>query len=164
MPQLIKDGTVIDDTWQLLSEEECEAAIPSGKVIVPHTALTGIDSDRLENKDIGVWINGETELTEIGKTISELPLIAINFPGFMDGRGFSTGRILRERYQFEGELRATGSIIRDQLCYLQRCGFNAFQPSDELDLNSALSSLKDFQDYYQADVNQPEPLFRRRSA
>jgi len=90
-----------------------------------------------------------------------IPLVAINFPVFTDGRGFSYGRELRER-GFTGELRASGHFIRDQMTYLARCGFDAFQLADESVLDEALASLQDFSEHYQAAIDQPLPLFRRR--
>jgi uncharacterized protein (DUF934 family) len=63
---------------------------------------------------------------------------------------------------YDGELRACGHFIRDQLCYLQRCGFNSFEFATEENLDEALGSLKDFSEYYQASANQSLPLFRRR--
>jgi uncharacterized protein (DUF934 family) len=94
--------------------------------------------------------------------LGSIPLIAINFPAFMDGRGFSYARELRER-GFGGELRATGAFIRDQMAYMARCGFDAFQMDDETQLEEALSSLADFSEFYQASADQPLPLFRRRA-
>ena len=163
MPQLIKDGGIVTDDWQLIEAVEASAALPSGKLILPISAWEA--NAPTANKNVGVWLDGDTDLVPIGKDIASLPLIAIRFPGFMDGRGFSTGRLLRERYQFSGELRAIGHIIRDQLCYLRRCGFNAFQFNEpDTDLQAALASLNDFQEYYQAAVDEPLPLFRRRRA
>jgi uncharacterized protein (DUF934 family) len=94
--------------------------------------------------------------------LGAIPLVAINFPTFMDGRGFSYARELRER-GFRGELRATGRFIRDQLAYLARCGFDAFEMEDASELEEALASLNDFSEFYQASAAQPQPLFRRRS-
>ena len=104
---------------------------------------------------------GET-LAPLLEHIDDIPLVLVNFPTFMDGRGFSYGRELRER-GYRGELRADGHFIRDQLTYLSRCGFDAFQFEDEQELEEALASLADFSEYYQASVDQPEPLFRRRA-
>ena len=161
MPQLIRDGEIVNDDWQLIqTRETANAPLPAGKLILPLDIWQSHDPG--DSAEIGVWIDGDTDLAPIAKEIRSVPLIAIRFPGFMDGRGFSTGRLLRERYQFTGELRAIGHFIRDQLCYLRRCGFNAFQFAEDTNLEAALASLKDFQEYYQAAVDEPLPLFRRR--
>lgn len=165
--QMIKDGKVIDNEWQLLStyEDASTVIIPQGKVIV-HFDILQQQAELLERDDIGVFINNDADLSIIAEKIIQRPLIAINFPVFMDGRGFSLARLLRERYHYQGELRAVGHLIRDQLCYLQRCGFNAFSfdgSDDGIDLNAALASLSDFTEAYQSSVEKPEPLFRRRA-
>jgi len=89
-------------------------------------------------------------------------VVAVSFKKNVDGRGFSMARLLRERYGYQGEIRAIGEIIRDQLYLLQRCGFNAFEFGAEVDLAEARKSLADFSDAYQVAVDQPVPLFKRR--
>ena len=88
--------------------------------------------------------------------------VEVNFPSFTDGRGYSIARLLRERYGYQGELRAVGDVQRDQLFYLSRCGFDAFLLREGQDAGEALSALRDFSEAYQASVERPEPLFRRR--
>ena len=117
--------------------------------------------DDAQKASIGVWLSSEQLADDLGDECQKAPVIAIQFPTFMDGRGFSTARLLRERYGFNGELRAV-NVIRDQLFYLQRCGFNSFVLADDQNLEAALSSLSDFSDSYQPGVDQPTPLFRRR--
>jgi uncharacterized protein (DUF934 family) len=161
---VILDGKIVDDLWTLIPEDsETEAStLPSGNIIVP-LSLWLNKSSLQERSDVGVWLANDIDLTSIEADLSNLPLIAIDFPGFMDGRGFSLARLIRERYQFKGEVRAIGHIIRDQLCYLKRCGFNAFSFGENVDIESALSSLNDFTEAYQVSVDQPIPLFRRRA-
>ena len=88
--------------------------------------------------------------------------VEVNFPSFTDGRGYSIARLLRERYGYEGELRAVGDVQRDQLYYLSRCGFDAFLLREGEDAEEAIAALQDFSDAYQSSVAQPQPLFRRR--
>ena len=89
-------------------------------------------------------------------------VIAVNFPKFSDGRGYSLGRLLRERYGYKGELRAVGEVARDHLHAMEQCGFNAFQLREGEDPREALAAFGDFSDSYQATAARPEPLFRRR--
>lgn len=141
MPRLIRDGAIV--------EEDATAPLSLEQWL------------REEDKSRAVRLEpGEAPLPLFAH-LDEIPLVAINFPDFMDGRGFSYARELRER-GFGGELRATGHFIRDQLTYLSRCGFNAFQMEDDSQLEDALASLADFSEFYQASANQPQPLFRRR--
>lgn len=88
--------------------------------------------------------------------------VEVNFPKFTDGRGYSIARLLRERHGYRGELRAVGDVHRDQLFYLQRVGFDAFLLREGEDAAEALAALGDFSEVYQASVERPQPLFRRR--
>ena len=90
--------------------------------------------------------------------------VEVNFPKFTDGRGYSQARLLRERYGYTGELRAVGDVQRDQLFYLSRMGFDAFLLREGEDARAALAALTEFSETYQASVERPQPLFRRRSA
>lgn len=165
MPKLIKDGQIIDNEWQLvtLPEEGAELVIPAGKVLLPYSVWAQNRAENLANADIGVWLNSDEGAELIGDDAKAIAVIGLFFPGFMDGRAFSTARLLRERYGFTGELRAVGNFIRDQLCYMRRVGVNAFAfANTDIKLEDALESLSDLTEYYQAAVDQPLPLFRRR--
>ena len=94
--------------------------------------------------------------------LAGINVIAVNFPKFGDGRGFSIARLLRERYGYKGELRAVGHITRDHLFFMESCGFDAFELRDGEDAHEALAAFDDFSESYQASVRRPVPLFRRR--
>lgn len=143
MPQLIKNGAIVEE---------------SGPEVLDLEQWLEMD-DRATR---AVMLEPGETLAPLIEHLDEIPLVLVNFPTFMDGRGFSYGRELRER-GYEGELRAVGHFMRDQLTYLSRCGFNAFQMEDESELEGALDSLRDFGEYYQASIDQPQPLFRRRA-
>lgn len=142
MPRMIRDGAIVEiDDSPILALDKWLAQ---------------------EDRTRGVVLEpGEAPLP-LFDHLDEIPVIAINFPAFMDGRGFSYARELRER-GYQGELRATGNFIRDQLTYLSRCGFNAFEMDDESHLEESVASLKDLSEYYQASADQALPLFRRRT-
>lgn len=157
MPKIIKDQAVVEDNWTVIAKDH-QGALPQGQVLLPLGYW-------LANRDtltagVGLWLDSDEDAAAIGDSANDFPVIAVNFPSFADGRGFSLGRLLRERYHFRGELRAIGPI-RDQLFYLRRCGFNAFSLSSQVPLEQALSSLEDFSVTYQSDVEQENPLFRR---
>jgi uncharacterized protein (DUF934 family) len=101
---------------------------------------------------------------ELGGAVGLARVIAVNFPRFGDGRGYSIGRLLRERYGYKGELRAVGEIGRDHLYAMAQCGFDAFQLREGEDPQEALAAFGDFSDGYQSTAAQPQPLFRRRLA
>ena len=166
-PQIIKDGLVIDDNWTLIEPtDEINATEIKGQSIVPLSLWQAEAS--LQRENIGLILNNDIDLTAISEDLTKIPVIAINFPSFMDGRGFSIARLLRERYGYKGEIRAVGYVIRDQLHYLKRCGFNAFSfnPDNILgafDLTAMAASLNDFTNAYQISADTPSPLFRRRA-
>jgi uncharacterized protein (DUF934 family) len=95
--------------------------------------------------------------------IDALAVIAINFPKFGDGRGYSIARLLRERFGYKGELRAIGEVARDHLHAMAQCGFDAFQLRAGEDPHEALKAFGDFSEQYQATAAQAAPLFRRRA-
>ncbi|MEQ8956135.1 MAG: DUF934 domain-containing protein [Porticoccaceae bacterium] len=163
MPKIIRDAAVIEDSWEVV-ELETDAPLPEGQILV---SLDYWNANQASLADTAGRVGLVLEPTEtpdlIEGDINSIPVIAVKFPIFADGRGFSIGRLLRERYGFEGELRAVGSPIRDQLTYLRRVGFNAFQLAEHYNPEEALASLQDFSDSYQVAVDQPSPLFRRRS-
>jgi uncharacterized protein (DUF934 family) len=88
--------------------------------------------------------------------------VEVNFPKFSDGRGYSIARLLRERLGYAGELRAVGDVQRDQLAYLARVGFDAVLLREGEDAEGARAALAGFSEAYQASVERPLPLFRRR--
>ncbi len=165
MPKIIKDGQVCEDSWQSLLLNEGDSAadvkVPEGQWIIP-LAVWLEQKDALKSRnDIGIQISIDDDIELLADDYATLPLLAFDFPAFMDGRGFSAAFLIRDRFAFKGELRASGAFIRDQLCYLQRCGFNAFALNEE-DLEAAKASLSDLQEAYQASADKA-PLFRRRS-
>jgi uncharacterized protein (DUF934 family) len=91
-------------------------------------------------------------------------VVAVSFPKFGDGRGYSIGRLLRERHGYKGELRAVGEVARDHLQLMAQCGFDAFELREGEDVADALAAFEDFSESYQSSAAQPLPLFRRRGA
>ena len=103
------------------------------------------------------------DLAAFAGRIGALGVIAVNFPKYGDGRGYSIARLLRERYGYKGELRAVGHITRDHLFFMESCGFDAFELREGEDPHEALAAFDDFSESYQASVARPQPLFRRRT-
>ncbi len=163
MAKIIKQRAVSQDSWLLLERGAIGALPFSGDVIVP-LDLWASERETLLFRlgRIGVWLDAEADLATIAQDLARLDVIAVRFASFTDGRGYSTARLLRERYGYRGELRAIGDVLRDQLYYLSRCGFDAFALRADQDPEQALAALDDFSEAYQASVERPEPLFRRR--
>jgi uncharacterized protein (DUF934 family) len=146
MPRrLLRDGQIVDDEWRYLSETAVEAA----PLIVPF--------DRwIQTRDLwvsragplGVLLAPASEVERLAPDLSRLQLIAAEFSGPGEGRGYSQARLLRERWKFRGELRAAGYVRQDQLFFLARCGFNSFELK-ESDFGSAAAALSTFSAAYQ---------------
>lgn len=113
---------------------------------------------------VAVRLEPGDDPAELGADLGVITLIAVRFPKFTDGRGYSTARHLRTRLGYRGELRAVGDVGRDQLFHLKRCGFDAFTLAEHRDPHAALAGLEDFSQRYQGSVDDPVPLFRKRLA
>ncbi len=159
MPKIIKGNQVVDDSW-IIIEKNFDGELPMGKLLLPLQYWLD-NRENLQLMCTGLWIDSDEDVEAIGFEANLFPLIAVNFPAFADGRGFSTARLLKERYGFTGQVRAIGNVIQDQLFYLKRCGFDSFDLKEGTNLEDAIASLSDFSVTYQASVDQPEPLFRR---
>lgn len=167
---LIKDRKHTADLWKLLEAgAEGEATFDklgtesAQDVIVPLSVWRAQREALLARSGrLGVWLAGEHDPGEIAQDLAHFQVIAVHFKTFNDGRGYSTGQLLRRRYGWQGELRAIGEVRRDHLMYLVRCGFDAFALPDDEDLEVALTAFGDFSESYQASIDQPLPLFRRR--
>ncbi len=166
MAVIIRQRRVEPDSWLLLkpAADGSIAIPPAGDVIVPLAAWREHRAALLARTGrLGVWLDGTDDPARIVGDLQHFALIAVNFPQFTDGRGYSIARVLRERYGWQGELRAVGDVLRDQLFYLSRCGFDAFALRAGEDAQSALTAFDDFSEGYQTSVERPQPLFRRRS-
>src|SRR5690606_35754386 len=155
----IKDRKVVTDSWELWKD----AGLPptSGDWLVP-LSLYRAERAALAGRAgrTGVVVASDEVPTE-DDDLKSLPLVGIDFPKFSDGRGYTTARLLRERFGYNGELRAVGDVLRDQLFYMARCGIDSFALKPGKDIQGALSAFDDFSTSYQAAVDQPQPLYRR---
>ncbi|QBF27007.1 DUF934 domain-containing protein [Pseudomonas tructae] len=164
MQRIIKNNQIVDETWHLLPKDfSIDEVTNCDDYIVP-LQLWREHGHMLKARDggLGVWLDADEEAEEIGEVANQFQVIALNFPAFTDGRNYSNARLLRDRYKFNGELRAIGDVLRDQLFYMKRCGFDAFALRADKDPVEALQSLQDFSVTYQAATDEPQPLFRRR--
>ena len=165
MQRLIKNGAVVNDSWHVLDKDATLDGLPNSDSIIVPLALWLEHSHALKARDggLGVWLDSDEEVESIAGDLDQFQVIALNFPVFSDGRNYSNARLLRDRYQYQGEVRAIGDVLRDQLFFMQRCGFDAFALRADRNADEALESLKDFSNAYQAATDQPLPLFRRRA-
>jgi uncharacterized protein (DUF934 family) len=147
-----------------------ETVIPAtGNIIVPLSVFIARNSEltsRINAGEVGVWLATHElieTLTAHQTNLNGLPIIAIFVERFADGRIFSLGTLLRTRFGFKNEMRAIGDVLRDQLFFLKRSGFNSFLIRADRNAEDALASLNDFSTPYQGAVDEPRPIFQRYS-
>lgn len=154
---LKKSGQVQANPWHLLLDGD---ALPDQRPAIVPLALWQASprSDRL-----APLLDSDVVLDqELAFELLAAPLVAIRFPVFTDGRGYTLARLLRERYAITGEIRAVGDVLIDQLFYMTRCGFDAFDLREDQLIENAIKALDTFSLNYQSVVDNPEPLFARR--
>lgn len=141
MSRLIRDGQFIEDCWRWLDADEAPA--PGERLILP---LASWQARRpgLDAALTGVWLAPDDDLAPLLPWLATIPLIAIRFPVFTDGRGYSLARLLRGRHGYAGELRAVGDVLRDQLYFLQQAGFDSFALRADQPAEEALAAFRDY--------------------
>lgn len=162
--RIIKNNAIVADDWLVLRPEKDAApedvVVPDGKVIVP-LKVWQAQKHLQKRSAIGVWLASDERPEELKNDLDRLPVIAVDFPRFADGRGYTIAHMLRDRLGYKGEVRAIGDVLRDQLFYLARVGFDAFAPRADRNIEEALKGLSDFSVKYQASWDEKNPLFRR---
>ena len=169
MPKIIKNDRIVEDAWQVLKLADGEAAetvaLPQTATLFPLAVWQARKDELLaRSATAGVWLDSSEGPEALVGDLANLAIIGVNFPKFADGRGYSTARLLRERYGYHGEIRAIGDVLHDQLFFMKRCGIDAYAVRADKDIEAALAGLRTFSDAYQAAFDQPQPLFRRRAA
>jgi len=166
--QIIKGREIVADDWIELrlaeGEEAASAAIPEGKVIVP-LSVWNAQRDPLAARaaagQLAVWLAPDDDPFTLKDELGSFALVAVDFPKFTDGRGYSIAYNLRMRLGYKGELRAIGDVLRDQLFSMHRVGFDAYATRPDRSIEDALKGLTVFSETYQASVDVRQPLFRR---
>ena len=149
--QIIKDKKIIDDTWSFIADD---AGLKAGNITVSLARWKNDKQQLLEfGGKLGVRIRPADSLEEIAADLEHIQLIELDFPAFADGRLFSHAWLLRSRYNYQGEIRATGHYMPDQAYYLSRVGVNAFNTEKTELLPVVLSHLNDFTVNYQSSIN-----------
>jgi len=165
MREIIKNKAVVSDDWTVLRLAEGDTAdsivVPEGKVIVPLTVWQAQRTTLQSRQALGVWIASNERPEELKNELGNFQVVAVDFPKFADGRGYSIAYNLRARLGYTGEMRAIGDVLRDQLFYMQRVGFDAFAVRADRNIHDALKGLTDFSETYQTSWDQKNPLFRR---
>lgn len=145
---------VPDDPWTLIRSPE--TADSTEMLILPLAHWLESPSTH------AVWLGPEDGVESLLPWLTSLPLIALDFPSFRDGRAYSQAYLLRSRFGWKGELRAIGDVLRDQLSHMRQCGFDSFAVREDKSAEDALKGLAGMSVLYGRSVIEPRPLFRRR--
>jgi len=149
--RLIRNGAYAEDIYAPVADD---AALPDGAVIV---SLARFQKERdallARNTPIGVRLEAGQNPELLGADVSHFSLIALEFPKFRDGRAFSWARMLRTRLGFDGEIRAVGDFLYDQVNYQHRVGFDAWEVPDHFTLEMFQRALKEMTNVYQPSTD-----------
>ena len=146
--QLIKGGRIAADGFVRLADD---APVPSRVPVIVSASRFFTDAETLLRRDAPagvIWPN-DRRVTELAPYLPSLALVALVFPTFKDGRAFSQARLIRERYGFRGELRATGQVLRDQFLFMLRAGFDAFEVTKDADAAAFAQATRRYSVFYQ---------------
>lgn len=158
-----KRASIEADAWVEVAEGDAWPA--AALVLIPLSDALARRDELVAHAAPGLMLSPSDDPAAAVPLFDHIDVIAVQFPKFTDGRGYSTATLLRERYGWRGELRATGDVLRDQLLPLARVGFDSFALRRDRDPEAALSAFADFSDAYQRAAAWPElPFYRRRTS
>jgi uncharacterized protein (DUF934 family) len=153
-------ATVVEDRFTSVGDD---AALPEGGVIV---SLARFRAERgallARDGELGVWLDSDESPAAIADDLGSLAVVACNFPAFNDGRGFSYARLLRERYAYEGEVRAIGEVMLEQAPFMVRSGFSTFELHDVEDVAEFKAVVEEVRTVYQPTGDGRETALQRR--
>lgn len=166
MPTLIRwtgqRAEAAEDPFTTVGDEDF---VPRGDVIVSLQRFQ-TEGQRLlaEGRKVGVRIEPNEAVEELADQLPRLSVVAVAFPKFLTGQGYSSARILRERYGYDGELRAVGDVLREQARFMVRCGFDVFEPADGSTPDDWNHVVGRFRHVYQRAADGRAPAFEERRA
>jgi uncharacterized protein (DUF934 family) len=161
--RLLRDGSIVADDWRYAGESDVGAAPDGGTPLIVTFEQWQSDSGAwiARGGRLGVVLSPDHKVELLAPDLAWFALIAAKFSGPADGRGYTQARQLRERFNFKGELRASGYVRRDQLFFLARCGFNSFELAEN-ELEGADAALHTFSAAYQPSNDLGLPFKLRR--
>jgi uncharacterized protein (DUF934 family) len=158
---LVKHGHIVEDAYvRVLDEAPIPVRVPI--IVTAERFLAGAAELMARDGAVGVLWPNNRKVAELEPWIGRLALIALTFPKFRDGRAYSQARLLRERYGFRGELRATGEVLRDQFLFLIRAGFDSLEVSKAADADAFAAAVSAYSVFYQPSTDGRLAVRRRR--
>jgi uncharacterized protein (DUF934 family) len=151
--QIIKDQQIVENSWTYIPDDtKLPTEITDITVSLNRWNEEYNNLEKYQGK-VGVRINPDDSIESLNPSVMKAALIEVNFPIFTDGRSFSLAQLLRTRLNFQGEIRAVGLFMPDQIFYLSRVGVNSFALENQENLADTLSMFDDFSENYQVSVN-----------
>jgi len=160
MAHLIRDRKLVDDTYSRVDDD---AEIPEdGDIIVSLDRYLEARETLTERDDrLGVVVPSDGDVHRLEGALDAVDLVAVDFPKFADGRGYSHARILREQLGWEGPMRAVGDVLHDQLWHMMRCGFDEFALREDKDPQFAIEkAFSKFSVVYQPATDEREAVLQ----
>lgn len=158
---LIRNGETIENTWTVFEGEGEVPYTEGGTSLKLDRFLKETETALAVNTPVGVRLSPDNDPGELAPYLENLSLIEVDFPKYTDGRGYSQAQLLRRRYGYQGELRAVGHVLTDQILYMHRSGFDAYETS-RADLSSVMKALEEYSDVYQPAADGRVSVFRKR--
>jgi uncharacterized protein (DUF934 family) len=146
---LIRDGAAIDDAWVTVGDDD---GMPDARPAIITLERWRTDREALigRNAPLGVRLGSDQSAADIVGDLDRFAVVALEFPVFTDGRAFTSARLLRERYGYTGEVRAVGNVLRDQVLFMLRCGFDAFEMKSDDAAENWRAAIAEIDVFYQA--------------
>jgi uncharacterized protein (DUF934 family) len=157
--RFIKEGVAAEDPFRRVADaDEIPEAVP---VLLSDKRFLA-EAERLAGRIVGVTWPNNRDIEELAAHLPQLACIALVFPTFRDGRAYSQARLLRERYRYSGELRATGQVLRDQFLFMLRAGFTGFEVLKDADADAFPEVVRRYTRYYQPSVDRRPVIAQER--
>lgn len=158
---LLKSGQIVEDTWLHIDDEQ---DVPSSGDIVVSLARWLDEGETLRTRDgkMGVRLKNDQSPAQVADDLGAFDIFVLEFPKYTDGRAYSAARLLRDRYGFTGEVRASGDVLIDQYGMLQRCGFDAYEIADNADVSAWIAAEKRISSHYQSAADGVVAIWAKR--
>ena len=157
---LIKNGALADDAW--IDAGDDETLTDQASVVSLQRWQRDTEALRARNAPLGLRLDAGENPESIANDIDQFDLIKLNFPAFKDGRAYSYARMLRQRYGYARELRATGNVLRSQLQFMHRVGFDAFEVDDRITPEIYAEEISRLHEVYQPSADDEHTVFDKR--
>ena len=161
--RFVRDGRPAEDSFQRIADDapipdDAPVLLSAARLLAEAAALTG------RAAPVGVLWPNNKDVEDLAPHLGHVAVVALNFPSFRDGRAYSQARLLRQRYDYRGELRATGQVLRDQFLFMLRAGFTAFEIVKDADAEHFAEAVQRYTRFYQQSVDRRPVIAQQRTA